>query len=407
MSYAERTAIQFADSAAIDAFARLRTSSPFTLFGWKTIHGDNTLKWDDQTTAGTATSTVDTDTASVTLAVANGSGTGTRVRQTKQRFQYEPGKSQLVLLTFVLGTAVANVTKRVGYFDSDNGLYLQQTSSSLALGIRTSSSGSPTDTTIAQASWNLDPLDGTGPSTLTLDVTKGQIFFVDFEWLGVGRVRFGFVIDGVPVYVHEVKNANTLATVYMSTPNLPVRYEISSSSAATASLVAICSSVQSEGGFEEISSGYALDRGITGLTTASNTSLYPLLAYRLKSTHLGSRVVPIDLSLLCTSTADFRWTLLLNPTVTGTALSFSDVANTAVQQATPTNATTVSGGFVIASGYASTTNQNIPTVSVSIPSELAPGAFIDGTLDVLVLAVQNLTAGAETYYASIGLKELT
>jgi len=394
--------INAGDGPDVDAFGRLRVSDPYTLFDGKNTFDSQGLIFDEAETAGSGTSTsYSSNAAAVTMSVGDGTE-GTRVRQSKFRPAYQPGKSQQFAITFTLGTAVAGVTRRVGAFDEKNGLFLEQTGTQLALVVRSFRSGTAVDTRFDQSSWNIDPLDGSGISGVTLDVTKSQILVCDFEWLGVGRVRWGFNINGQTNYVHEYAQANHGVGVYMSTGNLPVRYEIvNDGSGGPASLECICSTVQSEGGTQFTGREFAIDRGSTGLTTLDNANLYPLLAMRLKPTHLGATVRPVEVNVICTSTADWRWALLLNPDFTGTTLSYSGVANSAVDACTTAgNGTTVSGGSLLASGYGSSSPQvsglaNIATQDVPL------GSTIAGVADQLVLAVQRVSGTTETFYGSV------
>lgn len=305
------------NTPAIDAFGRQRTSQPFTVFDSKQVFDTQPLIWNNSLT--NATATYNTNQASTTLAISAAIGVG--IRQTYRRFQYQPGKSQLVLMTGVLGSGVTNATKRLGLFDDNNGLFFELAGSTLRVVRRTNVTGTPTDNPVNQSAWNLDKLDGTGPSGVTFNPALTQIFVIDFEWLGVGRVRFGVVINGVIVYCHEMNHANVLNLVYMSTPNLPLRYEVRTSAAATASITHICTSVQSEGGLEPGGYQFSVDRGATPLITNNNASIYPLIAIRLKQAYLGATVNLLTASILATSNAALRWLLLLDPTVVGTALS--------------------------------------------------------------------------------------
>lgn len=393
---------------AFDAFGRQRVSTPFTLFDSKQLVDNQPLFWDDAAVSGAGTSsTYNANQASTTIAVSNVT-TGMRVRQTFRRFNYQPGKSQLVFMTGVLGAGAAGVVRRIGTFDAQNGLFFQLSGNVLSVVHRTFTSGVAADNAVAQSDWNLDTLDGHGPSGLTLDVTKTQIFVIDFEWLGVGRIRFGFNINGNTVYCHEVYNANVLTVVYMSTPNLPLRYEISNDgSGPAASLVHICSSISSEGGVERNGFELSADRGATALTTLNDADLYPLLAIRLKSTHLGATIQPNSISVICASTTDFRWAILLNPTVAGTALNFASIANSAIEVAAgATNATKVTGGVQLKSGYSRGTAQGGNDIIIAMPDFLSIGSKIDGTRDILVLAAQRLTGATETFYAAMGWREI-
>lgn len=235
--------------AAADAFGRLRVSNPTAVFSSQLEYDGHRILWESNL-AGSATDTHSADGASATLAVtASASDTG--IRQTRRYHRYQPGKGQLMMLTGTLGTATAGIDKRMGYFDANNGVFLEQNSTTaLNVVLRSNVSGSVVNTTVAQASWNIDPFDGTGISGVTLDVTKAQLFVIDLEWLSVGRVRLGFIVTGTIHYAHEFLNANVTTGAYMTTANLPVRYEIDNTTGANAgSIVCLCATVISEGGF--------------------------------------------------------------------------------------------------------------------------------------------------------------
>lgn len=364
---------------ARDAFQRFRTSNPETLFDSKTLNDNQPLIFDDQQTSGSGTtSTFNTNRSSVTLETSNLT-IGTRVRQTFKRINYQPGKSQLVILTGILGNQENGTTKRIGLYDANNGLFFEQNEFGLGVVRRTNTTGTPIDNFVFQSDWNLDKMDGTGASNIYLDVTKTQIFVIDFQWLGVGAVRFGVSVNGVTYYVHQMKHANNLDVVYMSTPNLPVRYEISNSGTGPASsLEIICATVISEGGRQGGGIERAIDRGSTAMVTLNNASVYPVVSIRLKSTHLGSLIQIKNISVVCNSNTSYRWVLLLNPTVVGTALSFSSVANSSLEaNTTSLNVTTVTGGTPIASGYAQSANEG--ALNLSIDSDFAIGSNIAGT----------------------------
>ena len=253
MAYLRETQTAFYDSYNLDAFGRLRSSNPYTLFDSKMVNSALAYIWDDAEVIGTGvtSSTYNANQASVTLAVDDNAA-GKRVRQTRRHFNYQSGKSQLILMTGVFGTGTDGITRRMGYFNDKNGLFYEQTTLGMAVVVRTYTSGSAVDASYRQSIWNLDKMDGTGKSGVNLDFTKTQIVFFDMEWLGVGRIRFGWVVDGKIYYCHEVNNANNLTLVYMSTPNLPLRYEIDNDgTGAASSMVQICSTVISEGGEQD------------------------------------------------------------------------------------------------------------------------------------------------------------
>lgn len=376
------------DNAQGDAFVRQRVSQPETLFDSKQIFDNQPLFWDDQEVSGTGTSSVHSvDKASSVLHVA-GTTAGNRVRQTFRRFNYQPGKSQLIFMTGTLGMSGggAGITRSAGLYDDNNGVFMQDDEGTLKAVIRTKTSGSVVDNKVAQADWNVDKLDGTGDSKITLNTTKSQIIIIDFEWLGVGRVRIGFVIDGLIYYVHEFLNSNNLSGVYMSTPNLPLRYEIDNDGTGAASqLETICSTVISEGGVDN--SGVLRHEDSGSLTSLSAGTAYAVVGIKLKSTHLGATINLENISCIATSQNDqAHWELVFNPTVGGT-FTYADQTNSAVQVATGASTNTVTGGTHIDGGYFSTA---VPTV-ITVPNALRLGSKIDGTADEIVLVVKPIT----------------
>ena len=396
------------NGGGIDAFGRLRMSTPETLFDSKNIFDDDGLAanvenqplfYDNQETSGGSTGTnYNVNESSQDLTVAN-TTMGTRVRQTRMRFNYQPGKSQLIIMTFNMKGAAANITKREGLFDDNNGLFLEFSGTTINFVRRTKASGSVVDNKVAQASWNVDPMDGSGPSGITVDWDKTQIMFVDFEWLGVGRVRLGFVINGIIYYAHEFLNANVLDVVYMTTPNLPLRSEITNDgSGATDSLEQICSTVASEGGSQDLGvTRFASTEG-THVDVATENTIYAVLGIRLKAEYLGATIKILNATLqIHTATDKVEWMLILNPTVGG-SFTYADEANSAIQTAKGATANTITGGTKLAGGYIESggnASGAAGSAEKGIDSALRLGALIDGTPDTIVLAVRPIAGSSD------------
>ena len=386
----------------LDAFGRLRVSEPFTLFDSQNRYAKDPQF--DEALTGSGTSTFLPNESSVRLEVTSASGDKV-VRQSKQVFPYQPGKSLLVLATFTMAAGEENLQQRVGYFNSDNGVFFQQKDDVLSLVIRTYTSGTASDArTITQSNWNTDKLDGTGSSGITLDATKTQILFIDFEWLGVGSVRCGFVINGEFIVAHIFQNANTLTEVYMQTAILPMRYEIESTGALTGtkSMKQICSSVMSEGGYEQTSQLTWVRE--TTETTGITTSFYPLASIRLKSTNLGAVVIPDGFNFMPTSASDFfEVALIKNATLTGA--SFASVSTNVEGD---TAATAMTGGTIVRSDYTSSgvlSSTAVNEVSVYNPY-LQLGVTIGGTSDIYTIAVRTI-AGTGNGIGSLSFWDLT
>lgn len=303
-------------SGSLDAFGRLRMSQPFTIFDNTFRTGDDTRVWDQQNT-GTASSTFLANQACMAMDIGTDSGDKC-IRETAYVFQYQPGKSLLILSTFVMNPAKTNLTQKVGYFEEENGIFLELTDSTLYWVKRSYITGSVVNTKIAQADWNVDKLDGTGPSGITLDISKSQIQWMDLEWLGVGSVRTGFVINGQFIITHIFHHANTLDSVYMTTASLPIRYEIENigATASASRLKHICNSVQSEGGYNPIVETRSAGTTLSGLIL-SQTVYRPLISIRLKSAYHYAVVVPTLLNLYGLQNNAYGYKILTNTTLTG------------------------------------------------------------------------------------------
>lgn len=381
------SSVEFADGPAIDAFSRLRICSPFNIFDSKQIFDAAPLFWDDQEVSGASTtSTYSQDAARSRLGVA-ATTAGKRVRQTFMRFNYHPGKSQLIYMTGVLGAGGAGITQEIGMMDNDNGIFFRNDEGTVNVVVRSNVTGSVVETAVVQSAWNQDAMDGLGPSGITIDWAKVQIFFFDYEWLSAGRVRIGLRISGMEVIVHEFNHANLISTAFMSTPNLPLRYSIENDGAGAAStLDHICVSVISEGGAEDLgvvrhasSNGTTLDAAITAIT-------YAVLGIKLKAAALGATVKLISLGLAeFVGSKSYDWWLLFNPTVAGT-FTYVNETNSVVQIARGALANTVTSGLHIGGGVAQSAQRGSVTTD-EVDSALRLGSTIALVPDEIVLCV--------------------
>jgi hypothetical protein len=346
--------VSYSNSTNIDAFGRLRVSNPFTLFDSSHRFGDNGL-WSTGTATG-GTATFDANEGLINLGVTTASGSEV-IRETTKVFSYQPGKSLLALSTFVMNAAKTGLRQRVGYYGAANGYYLQLNNSTLSFVERTSVSGALVENTINQSSWNVDKLDGTGASGVSLDITKAQILFMDLEWLGVGTVRIGFIINGNFYVCHKFHHANFIASTYITTASLPLRYEITNTAATASSsrLKQICSTVLSEGGYEL--SGLQQAVGIpinTPRTLGIAGTFYPVISLRLKTTRLDGIAILSALSAMPITTGNYNWQLVSTGTTTGGSW-VSAGTNSSVEY--NITGTTFAGGRILASGFFNATNQ--------------------------------------------------
>jgi hypothetical protein len=380
---------------SLDAFGRLRVSEPYTLFDSQNRYAaDNQF---DVSTTGTGTTTFLSNEAAVKMEVT-GAGVGSVTRQSYRSFPYQPGKGLLLLATFVMDSSTsANLTQSVGYFNDSNGVFFKRTGSTNSFVLRSSSTptpGTPSDVrTVNQADWNGDKLDGTGESGLTLDPSKAQILWMDFEWLGVGSVRCGFIIDGTYITCHTFDNANEITSVYMTTAILPVRYSITSTTAAVAaSMKAICCSVISDGGFEQTSIDHVARRTTVFINIDTAATFYPIVSIRMASGRTGSVVLPNRTQFLPLTNQNYEVVLLKNPTLTGATWAATvpsdsnvefDVAATAISSV----GTIAQTDYVTSSGSGGTSVTAAPT---GYNWDLQLGATVAGVSDIYTLAVRTV-----------------
>lgn len=270
-----------ASKLSFDAFSKLRVSQPYGLLENKFISGKNETVWEDVTDTSGVVTYLSNESA-VKLEVGSGANDFC-LRQTYKYFPYIAGNSQRILLTGNFQDKETGRVKRIGYFDNSNGLFFELASDDLYCVVRSSTSGSVVDTKVKRTSFNIDRLDGTGPSGVTFDPTMRQIFMISFQWLGVGSVTFGFSFNGKLYPVHQIHNANTGLTTYMATPNLPARYEIRNNGTATGTGVMkqICSSIASEGGYQI--PGYDFNANNNTVGKSISTTKVPVMAIRLKT----------------------------------------------------------------------------------------------------------------------------
>lgn len=379
----------------LDAVARLRVSDPYTLFDGALRYRDDPLKWSESTTSS-GSITFDAFTSTITMSTSAG---GTCVRESKRVFSYQPGKSLLVMASFVMNNPTIGVTQRVGFFGTENGVYFETNDTIKNIVIRKYTTGSVDDSTekISQSSWNGDKLDGTGASGKTLNVTKAQIWWCDLEWLGVGSVRTGFVIDGNFIVCHTFHHAGNLALVYMTTATLPVRYEllVDESEREVAEYTAmqvICSTVISEGGYVNRSIPRSIGNSLSG-KNLSNSIYRPLINIRLKSQFLDAVVVPAKFEVLGLNDANYSYRIILNPTLTGASFQ-SAGADSSVEY--DLSATALTGGTVIDQGmFIGPTRGGSLSIGNEIDFSQQLGRTLAGVSDIWCLAAISSVADGQ------------
>ena len=392
----------------VDAFNRLRISSPLTLFDSSHRYRDNNL-WSTLSANGGSVSFNLTQ-GLVDLNVTNAAG-ASALRETTKVFSYQPGKSLLVLNTFVMAASATGLVQKVGYFGTDNGIYFQMNDDVLSFVERSIVSGSITETVFPRSSWNGDKLDGTGPSGITLDITKAQIQWMDIEWLGVGTIRAGFVINGQFIVCHSFHHANIINTTYITTASLPLRYEIFNKSATSGSktLKQICSSVISEGGYELRGLQQAIGTSITSPKALTSKGVfYPVATIRLKPTRLDGIAILTAISLMGAGTGIYNWQVIASGTTTGGSGTWIDAGlDSCVQY--KLDATGITGGIILASGFFTSNTQGATSIDILKEAlfkfQLERNSFT-GTPYELTVAVTAST-DTEIVYGSMDWEEIS
>jgi hypothetical protein len=355
---------------AVDAFGRARVSTPLTLFDSSHRFNDNNL-WVTSNTAG-STVAFNANAGLVELTLPTTSGAEI-IRETTKVFSYQPGKSLQILNTFVFEAGKANLRQRAGYFGAKNGIYLELDD---VAGLtpyfveRSFVSGAVVETRVAQSDWNVDTMLGdvsSSPSKLTLDMSKAQIMFIDIEWLGLGTVRCGFVVNGRFIHCHSFHHANIINTTYMTTASLPLRLEMKNTGTTTSSstMKQVCTSVISEGGYELRGLQQAVSTPITSASTLTTAgTYYPVVSIRLKTSpdRLDAIVILTALSILgTTNNCNYNWQVIASGTTTG-GTWVSAGTNSAVEY--NLTGTSFTAGRILASGFFSATNQSTSAVDI-------------------------------------------
>jgi len=359
---------------AVDAFGRSRISTPMTLFDSSHRFRDNGL-WNTSNTAG-ATYAHSANAGLINLNLPTTTNAEI-IRETTKVFSYQPGKSLFVLNTFAPEPPKANLRQRIGYYGAQNGIYFEIDGTAAYFVKRSYVSGEIVETRVAQADWNVDnllgptaniPGQGLGPcpSNITLDLTKAQIFWMDIEWLGLGTVRCGFVIDGQLIHCHSFHHANRIASTYITTASLPLRYEIKNTgtTASASTLKQVCSTVISEGGYELRGLQQAIGIPINEPRTLGTAgTFYPVIGLKLKTSpnRLDAIVILTALSVMPISTGAFNWQIRASGTTTGG--TWTSAGDDAAVEYNITG-TSYSGGKILASGFFSASNQGTTQIDI-------------------------------------------
>jgi hypothetical protein len=337
-----------------DMFGRTKISTGFTVFDSTHRYKSSTGElYSDEIAGVGAAVTYDINKSTDFLTVGTASGSVVS-RESKRVFPYQPGKALQVLQSFVMAPPKTNLRQRVGYFGRQNGVYLEQDGTDVYFVLRSFVTGEVSETRVPQSEWNMDSLDGTGPSDVVLDLTKSQLLWSEYEWLGVGSARIGFAIDGAFIAAHQFNHANHLDSVYMSSATLPVRYEIENTgaTASASSLQQICTTVINNGGYDRRPPAYVELFQATGTISVGTTPVI-LVGLRLAPGREDSVILPGSFSIVPTAAGIFKYELIENAAITGGTWVTDGGGNVQLNK----TITSVTGGRILRTGILNATNQ--------------------------------------------------
>jgi hypothetical protein len=406
---------------ASDAFGRLRVSEPYTLADYSHVYGEEAELLTANSGIGSGTTTIPNE-ASIRLTVGTGP-TDYVIHQSRMYHHYMPGKSQLALESFTFGQPRANTYKRVGLFGNSNGIYLQQDGTgTLSLVQRSNTTGTVIETMYTQNEWNVDTCNGTGNSAFNISTANSQLWWCDYQWLGVGRVRTGFVHNGEFIVAHQITHSNTQPTVYWSNPSLPVRCEIRNYGVAvgTTSMDQMCATVMSEGGYKESGVDFSADSGAISLIKGNPGAYKVCMAIRLKNAYKGQRnrsivrLAGIDMFADSASCQWELWRLPSNTNITGGSWVSAGDDSVVEYNATAGTSFNTTNGNKMNSGWVAANNpsgkQASGSSALTDPSA-SKQAYISQNINsndsnLFVLIARDLSPTADTsFYASIQWRE--
>ena len=398
---------------AVDAFGRARSSQPLTLYDSSHRYRDNgKINQSNSATGATATHNANAGLIECTLDTTSGSFL---YRESSRVFAYQPGKSLQILQTYIMAPHKTGLRQRCGYFSTTNGIFLEQDDNGICWVERSTSGGNGvSETRVYQQNWSQDKLDGTGPSRKTLDLTKAQIQFVDIEWLGLGTVRCGFVIDGKLIHCHSFHHANIITSTYMTTACLPTRIEIQNigTTASNSTLKEVCASVISEGGYEIRGRSRSIGMPITtpkDLPTAG--TFVPIISIRVKDAFSDAIVIPTDIEFFgASNNTRYRYKLVAGGTLTGA--SWQDVNTNESSVEYDITATAITGGRDLQMGYiniaagAGGTTINLAGESL-FDYQLERNSFLNSNRGVVFSLVATGAANGDDALGAITFQEIT
>lgn len=258
-------------------YLELGDNSPVTAFGEVStshLHQQVDLKFPYGVLSNQVTSTVTgsgTVTGASSMAVlSTTAATNSSAKiESKKVSRYTAGIGIVTRFTAMFTAGAANSTQYIGIGDDTQGFFVGYNGTSFGINRRSSSS----DNFVAQASFNVDTLDGTGPSGMIIDKTKLNIFQIKYQYLGAGNVDFYVEEPNSKKYIlfHRIKYAGANIAPSLENPTMPLYAKVVNTTNNTNIVLKTASmGAYSEGENEENGLRYAISNSKSGITTETN-----------------------------------------------------------------------------------------------------------------------------------------
>ncbi|MBC2728518.1 hypothetical protein [Desulfosporosinus sp.] len=341
---------------AVDSqFNELRVARKFPIVELTSVYGVSELR-DVVITTGGGTVTNDATEYSVSTTA---SGVDSAILESALRGRYEPGFAGEAGIGVRIPTAPAGTQiARWGMFDDENGAFFGSTSTNIFVAIRRGG----VETVINQSAWNVDPLDGTGPSGATLSLAEGNIYEVVFTWYGYGIIEFRVVLPDPTTLAQEVITVHRFSPTGETSivdPNQPLRAEIDNAGTATSfDLFVGGRQYNIIGKYNPTIRITSERRTISDVTT----TLTPVISFTRKAEFpAGSgRANSVEVSLEeidIIGTVELAYQVLLGGTLDGAFVNYPTattiIPNAETALLVNTTSTTITGGQVVFQGLTS------------------------------------------------------
>lgn len=395
--------ISYGDGTIVDSYNRLRVSNSKNIMSFKQLYStipDTRFEYTsvDGGTKNYVQASALTELTTTTLSTSSSSF------QTREYFVYQAGACFNIVISGLIGSQKTGSVQELGYYDDSNGLFFRMDGTDgLSVVHRTKTSGSVVDTVVLQNDWNTDTLNGSGYSGYNIDTSKTQFWWIDFQWQGTGRARFGIYNNGEAIVCHKFNFNNNLTTVYMSTPCLPVKFKIynTATTASPTTMKAICVAVSLESSTDPTGFPFAMYSNIksinNGTVGTGTDNFIPVISIRLKNTFksVANRIKIKLESFSCLITGNSSnpciYALIWNPVLTGAV--FSDVNTEYSGTEYDITSTSLTGGVIKNTGVINNSTGNISIVADNYLSynrfPLSVNANADNSI-ILCLAVKRL-----------------